>query len=120
LLGSGKGSQPFHTEEDYNNWLRRMDKFPAWMKTATENFRLGIQNNMVLPRTLVVKMIAQMRAKEITSKNRNENIFFGPVKEFPSAIPSARREKISASYRDAITQKIIPAYTEMADFLEKE
>ncbi|MBF6610979.1 MAG: DUF885 domain-containing protein [Chryseobacterium sp.] len=120
LLGSGKGSQPFHTEEDYNNWLRRMEKFPAWMKTATENFRLGIQNNMVLPRTLVVKMIAQMRAKEITSKNRNENIFFGPVKEFPSAIPSARREIISASYRDAITQKIIPAYTAMADFLEKE
>lgn len=120
LLGSGKGSQPFHTEEDYNNWLRRMEKFPNWMDTATENFRLGIQNNMVLPRTLVVKMIAQLRAKEITSKNHNENIFFGPLKEFPAAISSASREKISASYHEAITQKIIPAYTAMADFLERE
>ncbi|ODS86064.1 MAG: hypothetical protein ABS44_14005 [Chryseobacterium sp. SCN 40-13] len=120
LLGSGKGSQPFHTEEDYNNWLRRMEKFPNWMDTATENFRLGIQNNMVLPRTLVVKMIAQLRAKEITSKNHNENIFFGPLNEFPAAISSASREKISALYHEAITQKIIPAYTAMADFLEKE
>ncbi|RCU44112.1 DUF885 domain-containing protein [Chryseobacterium lacus] len=120
LLGSGKGSQPFHTEEDYNNWLRRMEKFPAWMDTATENFRLGIQNNMVLPRTLVMKMIAQLRATEITSKNRNENIFFGPLKEFPATISSASREKISASYHETITQKIIPAYTAMADFLEKE
>ncbi len=120
LLGSGKGSQPFQTEEDYMNWLRRMEKFPAWMDTATDNFRLGIQNNIVLPKTLVAKMIGQMRAHELISKNFEENIFYGPLKQFPSTINTENREKIMALYQDAITQKIIPAYVAMAHFLEKE
>jgi uncharacterized protein (DUF885 family) len=44
-----------------------MEKFPEWMNAATDNFREGINNKMVLPKKLVVKMIPQMRAEEITT-----------------------------------------------------
>lgn len=43
LLGSGKGSQPFKTVKDYDNWLKRIDQFPAWMATAEQNFRTGMK-----------------------------------------------------------------------------
>ncbi len=44
------GSQPFKTEKDYSDWLKRMDKFPEWMDAAADNFRDGINNKVVLPK----------------------------------------------------------------------
>ena len=120
LLGSGEGSQPFKTEKDYQDWLKRMEKFPEWMDTAELNFREGMKNSIVLPKKLVVKMIPQMRADELTSPDFDKNIFFGPLKNFPKNFSSLQKEKLTASYKEVILKKIIPAYTKMGNFLEKE
>ena len=120
LLGSGQGSQPFNTIKDYEDWLKRMEKFPEWMNTAKENFREGINNKIVLPKKLVVKMIPQMKAEEITTTDLEKNIFYGPVKNFPKTFTSEQKEKLTAQYKDAITKYIIPTYSKMGDFLEKE
>ena len=76
LLGSGQGNQPFKTEKDYSDWLKRTENFPAWMDAAIENFREGITNQYVLPKKLVVKMVTQMNAEEITSSDFSKTIFF--------------------------------------------
>lgn len=120
LYGSGQGSQPFNTEKDYEDWLKRMEKFPEWMTAATENFREGINNKMVLPRKLVIKMIPQMRAEEITSSDFEKNIFAGPIKNFPKDFSKEQKEKFTKLYQESIAKNIIPAYTKMGDFLEKE
>ena len=83
LLGSGEGSQPFKTEKDYEDWLKRMDKFPEWSDAAINNFKDGVNAKIVLPKKLVIKMIPQMRAEEIISSDSEKNIFFGPVRDFP-------------------------------------
>ena len=120
LLGSGEGSQPFKTVKDYEDWLKRMEKFPEWMDTAEGNFREGIKNNFVLPRKLVIKMIPQMNAEELTSSDFDTNIFYGPVKKFPKKFTSAQKEKLTAAYKEVVSKKIVPAYTKMAKFLETE
>lgn len=120
LYGSGQGSQPFKTEKDYSDWLKRMEKFPDWMNTATENFREGINNKIVLPKKLVVKMIPQMKAEEIITTDLDKNIFYGPVKNFPKNFTKEQKDKFSVLYKETILTKIIPAYTKMGDFLEKE
>ncbi len=120
LLGSGSGSQPFKTEKDYDNWLRRIDQFPAWMDQATENFRLGIDNKMTLPKKLVVKMIPQMRAEEIITENFTNNIFYGPIKNFPKEFSNDSKAKYTKLFEKAIKEKIIPTYQKMALFLESD
>ncbi|WP_299183810.1 DUF885 family protein, partial [uncultured Chryseobacterium sp.] len=120
LYGSGQGSQPFKTTTDYDNWLKRMEKFPQWMDAAIENFREGMNNKVVLPKKLVLKMIPQMKAEEITTADLDKNIFYGPIKNLPKEFTQAQKDKYSALYRDAINKKIIPAYTKMANFLESE
>ena len=120
LLGSGQGSQPFKTEKDYEDWLKRAEKFPVWMDTAIENFREGAANNYVLPKKLVVKMIPQMRAEEITSADFDKNIFYGPVKNFPENFTDAQKEKFTELFKELISKKIIPVYAKMGDYLEKE
>lgn len=118
LLGSGSGSQPFKTEKDYSDWLKRVEKFPLWMDTAMENFREGIANNYVLPKKLVVKMIPQMKAEEITTTDFDKNIFYGPIKNFPKGFTEAQKQKFTNEYKEMILKKIIPTYTKMANFLE--
>jgi uncharacterized protein (DUF885 family) len=120
LYGSGQGSQPFNTEKDYEDWLKRMEKFPEWMTAATENFREGINNKIVLPRKLVIKMIPQMKAEEIITSDFEKNIFSGPVKKFPKNFTTEQKEKFTSLYKDAVAKNIIPAYIKMGEFLEKE
>lgn len=120
LYGSGQGPQPFKTTQDYDNWLKRMEKFPQWMSAATENFREGITSKMVLPKKLVIKMIPQMRAPEIISTDLKTNIFYGPINNFPKNFTKAQKDQYTALYKESITKNIIPAYTKMGDFLEKE
>ncbi|MEH7887518.1 DUF885 domain-containing protein [Elizabethkingia meningoseptica] len=120
LLGSGKGTQPFKTEKDYDNWLKRIAQFPVWMNTAEQNFRTGIKNKFVLPKKLVVKMIPQMTAAEIITPDFSKNIFYGPVKDFPKDFSAEQKQKYTKLFQEAIKDKIIPAYTKMGKFLKEE
>lgn len=120
MLGSGSGIQPFKTEKDYDNWLKRIELFPVWMDSAIENFRAGIKTNVVLPRSLVIKMIPQMKAEEITTFEIDINIFYGPIKNMPKDFKPVTANKYAKLYQDAIKNKLIPAYLKMATFLEKE
>ena len=118
LLGSGKGNQPFTTTQDYENWLKRMEAFPQWMAQAKINFQAGINNKMVLPKVLVKKMVNQMKAEELTSKSIDKNIFFGPIHQFPKSFTTEEKQNLTQKYQTVILNKIIPAYQDMADFLE--
>lgn len=120
LLGSGQGIQPFKTEKDYEDWLKRTEKFPEWMDTAIENFRAGITNQYVLPKKLVAKMIPQMKSEEIITPDFDKNIFYGPIKAFPKNFTAAQRQNFTKLYQEMITTKIIPAYSKMVNFLEAE
>ena len=64
-------------------------------------------------------MIPQMRGEEIISENFDKNIFYGPIKKIPASFSAADKQKYTVLYQNAIKTKIIPAYTRMGDFLEK-
>ncbi len=120
LLGSGKGNQPFKTQKDYDNWLKRMDLFAVWMDSAQSNFRQGEKVGFVLPKKLVLKMIPQMRGEEIISTDMHKNIFYGPITQLPNNFSPVEKNKYAKLFQEAIKSKIIPSYIKMANFLEKE
>lgn len=120
VLGSGEGAQPFKTEEDYQNWLKRISQFSLWMESAISGFNDGVKNNVVLPKKLVIKMIPQMRSDEIVTTNLEKNIFYSPIRNFPKGLDQRVKDKYTKLYRDAILNKIIPAYTKMGDYLEND
>lgn len=120
LLGSGEGSQPFKTVKDYENWLERMSKFPLWMDAAILNFREGMAKDIVLPKVLVTKMIAQMNASEMVTTDFSKNIFSGPTKNFPKDFDATTKADLTAKYKEAVSKNIIPAYKKMGDFLSND
>ena len=117
-LASGASSQPFNTVEDYENWLKRVDGYLTWMTSAEENMRQGMAEGYVLPTSLIMKVIPQMEA--MTGENAEEHLFYGPVNNFPESFSEEEKERLSTAYKEMITEKVIPAYQKMHDFMETE
>ncbi|WP_242689287.1 DUF885 family protein [Pedobacter sp. SYSU D00535] len=117
-LGSGESFQPFKTVRDYKAWLSRVSAFSAWTDSAIVNFKKGIGNKVVLPRPLVEKMIPQMR--DMATSDPEKSLFYGPIKRFPSDFTEQDKKQLAEDYRQVISTSITPAYSKLADFLEKE
>ncbi len=118
VLGSGEGIQPFRTVRDYENFLGRIDGFEAWMRQAIANMREGIERGIVQPRFVAQRMVGQMRQHVV--EQAEDSVFFGPVANMPDDIPPEERERLGAAYRTAIMEQIVPSFSAMADFVEKE
>ncbi|WP_210518533.1 DUF885 domain-containing protein [Hymenobacter terricola] len=118
--GSGEGNQPFKTVKDYDNWLGRVRGFTVWTDTAIANFRRGVKAGVVLPKTLVVKMIPQMRGKDIVVTDPAKSLFYGPITRFPKDFSDADKTRLADAYKKAILTELVPSYQKMGDFLEKE
>lgn len=73
-LGSGDGAQPFTTTKDYEDWIKRATAFSNWADSAIAYFKKGIDSNIVLPHSLVVKIIPQMQ--DMVTDDVEKSIFW--------------------------------------------
>ena len=117
-LGSGTGNQPFKTVKDYDNWLKRLSVFPTWVDTAIFNMRKGIAAGWVLPRTLVLKTMPQL--KDVIVTNDTASIFYGPLKIMPDSFSAADKQRLTAAYRQAIDSIVNPSYQKLYTFFQTE
>ncbi len=116
--GSGPGFQPFTTVKDYENWVARTDGFAIWTDSAIVYLRRGISEKVVLPHSLVIKVIPQLESM-ITTDPAN-SLFYGPVKNIPAGFSKEEAVKFKSLYEKAIREKIIPSYKKLAAFMKEE
>ena len=117
-MGSGTGPQPFHTVQDYDNWIKRAGAFKAWADSAIVYFRKGMPTGYVLPAKLVVKMIPQMQ--DMVTADVTKSLFYGPIKNMPDSFAKADKERLTRAYKGLIQDTLSPAFQRLADFLKKE
>lgn len=117
-LGSGASNQPFKTVKDYQNWLKRVSAFAVWADTAINNFKTGMANGTVLPKTLVLKMIPQMQGMVVTDPKKS--LFYDPIKNLPKDFSEEDKKQLSAAYEQAIITTLVPTYKKLGDFLQNE
>lgn len=117
-FAGGTGAQPFKTEKDYTNFLKRMDKYAVWIDSAMVYMKKGMAQGVVLPKSLTVKLIPQFA--EMATPNIEDNLFYSSIKLMPASFPDSIKEDLTAKYTATINTKLIPQYKKMADFLNKE
>lgn len=117
-FGSGGAAQPFKTVKDYNDWLKRLTAFSAWADTAIGNFNKGVKTGVVLPKSLVIKMIPQMESFVVTSPEKS--LFYEPIKNLPKDIAKADADKLTADYKKTIMEVAVPAYKKLAMYLKND
>ncbi len=117
-LGSGTGAQPFKTVKNYEDWLKRVTAYSVWADTAIGNFRKGMTAGIVLPKTLVTKMIPQMQGMVVTDPKKS--LFYGPVELMPKDFSAEDKTRLTKEYETAIMTVIVPTYKKLGDFLQNE
>ena len=118
VYGSGTGPQPFVTAKDYDRFLARMRQFPRWADGAIDMMREGMARGITLPRPAMAKVVPQLR--EIVTANYTDSIFWAPIKAMPAEIPARERLRISNAYSAALTREVLPAYSRLAAFIERD
>ena len=114
----GTSAQPFKTEKDYKNFLKRMDLFAVWVDSAMVYMKKGIDKGMVLPKALTVKMIPQFESMITT--NVEDNLFYSALKAFPKEITADQQETLKKEYAATIKEKLEPQFKKITAFLKNE
>jgi uncharacterized protein (DUF885 family) len=117
-LGSGQGSQPFNTVKDYENWIVRASSFESFIDSAIVYFKKGVAAKVVLPKTLVLKIIPQ--CKNLIVDSVTKSIFWQPVAKMPATFSANDKQKFTTEFTNLIQNKLMPTYKKLATFLETE
>jgi uncharacterized protein (DUF885 family) len=118
LLTSPNGIHPFNTLGDYDNFLRRMERFESWIDAAIGNMRLGIKSGIVQPGVVIERALPQLEAMIVT--DAKVSLFYGPILRLPSSFSAADRERLTRVYVHAIEHRLVPAYRRLVKFLREE
>jgi uncharacterized protein (DUF885 family) len=118
VIGSGMGLHPFRSVEDYDNFLKRIDRFPIWVDTAIANMRQGMEVGIVQPKVVIEKTLPQLDAMIVTDPKKS--LFFQPIVQLPAYFSESEKARLAAAYSKAIEQKIVPAYRKLRFFVQEE
>ena len=117
-FASGITAQPFKTVDDYNQWLQRVDGYLVWLASAKKNMQEGMTEGYVLPKSLIVKVIPQFES--LSHGPVEDHLFYAPIKLMPDSFSEKEKVALTQAYTAMVSEKIIPAYKEMANFLKTD
>ncbi len=117
-MGSGQSIQPFKTTKDYDDWIKRLTLAVPLFDGSIANMRDGLKAGVTQPRAVMDKVLPQLTALAVADPE--QSLFWGPIKNFPDAVPTADRERITAAMRELLSSKVLPAYARLLAFVRDE
>ena len=115
---SAESAQPFKTEKDYQNFLKRMDAYTVWIDSAMVYMKKGIQEKVVLPKALAEKIIPQFQ--DVITPNVEDNLFYSSCKKFPADFTQEQKDQFSKAYADLINTKLTPQFQKLIAFMKSD
>lgn len=112
---SGQGSQPLKTAAHYDNFLARLRRISAWVDQAIANMEQGLAARITLPKPLVERTLPQLEA--LLPQDPYQSPFLAGVREFPTGIAEADRQRIAAQYRVVVFDDVNHALRKLRSFL---
>ncbi len=114
----GTSGQPFKTEKDYTNFLKRIELYSIWIDSAMVYMKKGIAQKTVLPKALTEKVIPQFA--EFETDKIEDNLFYSSIKLMPKSFSETIKKDLTSKYIAVINKKLIPQYAKMSNFLKSE
>ena len=111
--------RPFHTLQDYNNYISQLNEIPRLFDEETVNMRAGLKRGFTPPQVTLVGRDSSI-ASIANAKSPEDTIFYEPFKKMPATIPAAEQSKLQAEGAKAIRDKVMPAYAELLKFVRDE
>jgi uncharacterized protein (DUF885 family) len=117
-LSSGQSAAPFKTVADYENNLKRIDGFVKFMADAQGRMREGLAAGVTQPKLIMNNVLDQLNTQ--LKSGVEGSPYYMPIKAFPKEISAKDQKRLTAAYRATIESKILPALTQMRDFVKND
>ncbi len=108
--------QRFATVTDYENWVKRLQAFPAQIDQTIYSLEEGLKTGIVLARVTAEKVLSQIKLQIVSAPESSE--LYKPAEKFPERFSQAEGDRLSGRMKDAITQHVVPAYQKLFDFMQ--
>lgn len=108
---------PFASEQDYRDYLARLDAMPAHVDGLIEQMREGMVTGWVAPKTAVAGVPAMLRAMR---ESIESGALAEPFASIPATIAPAAREEFAAAGPAALRIKVAPSLQILENFIRNE
>lgn len=108
----------FTTVKDYEDWIARLNAFPAYMDQTVALMRQGIREHMLLPKIIMQRIPGQIE-KQIVA-DPAQSAYYKPLERMPESFSAADRERLKQAAQRAIQANLVPAFRKFHEFFVKE
>lgn len=115
-FGNGQSEQALNTVAQYEAYLKRIQRLPAWADQAIANLREGMRRGIVQPKPVTEAALALLGP--LGSNSLADNAFYAPIRNLPATFADIDRQRLTRSYQAAVQQRIAPAMRRLVRFVE--
>ena len=116
-FGSGQGSQPLTSVEQFEAYHKRVAALPQWIDIAIANMRDGMKEKIVLPRALVVSLLPQIKALANATPAASD---YNAARHMPVDFGAGDKARLKGVYYNTVAEQVLPALRRLARFLETD
>jgi uncharacterized protein (DUF885 family) len=115
-FGQLASSTSFESVKDYENYIRRLEGFPEYLRQVTALMRKGIETGW-LPSAVPLRSVPlqiEGQIVEVSSKSP----LYAPFEMFPSAIRDGERSRLRTHAEAAIRDGVVPSLRTFLTFIK--
>ncbi|HKY20621.1 MAG TPA: DUF885 domain-containing protein [Vicinamibacterales bacterium] len=108
----------FQTVKDFDDWLGRLDTFPAFVDQNIALMRQGMKSNVLLPKIIAQRVRPQI--EQLATQAPHQSGYYRPFRHLPSSLPAVDRERLAKSGLDRVRSHVQPAFARLLEFMDRE
>ncbi len=108
----------FESVADYEAYAARLTQLPRYFSQNRENMRRGIETGMTAAADIMPGILDTVNT--LSEGPATTHSLYAPFKKFPDTMNAKDQKRLQALGEAAIQSAVLPAYRDLAEFLEDE
>jgi uncharacterized protein (DUF885 family) len=117
-VASGEGIAPFRNARDYDDNLKRLDGYIAFLDASIVRMQEGLVAGIVQPKLVMANVVEQL--DNLLAQGIEGSTFYKPLLMLPADLPASERRRLTAAYAAFIRERLNPAHQRLRDFIRDQ
>ena len=108
----------FKTVKDYDDWLGRLEAFPAYMDQNIALLRESVKTNVLLPKVIVQRVRGQVAS--LVAQPPEKSGYYRPFQNFPDEVAAADRDRLTKAAVESVRTRVQTSFARLLEFIDRE